>query len=105
MRNATRCSRGYAPLTRREVMNDESRDEFGALPAALLPLHLVRLLAQGGARLLRQPGDGLLAPRSGRCLLDVPARRRPLLRGCHARRSIPSRAASRAPAERSVRAG
>src|SRR2546421_7006730 len=31
MRNSSRCSRCYGPLTRREVMNDESRDESADL--------------------------------------------------------------------------
>src|SRR5438128_6412301 len=49
MRNATRCSRGYAPLTRREVMNDESRDELppqraqpSYTPAVRIPTELYR---------------------------------------------------------------
>src|SRR5438132_6266522 len=56
MRNATRCSRGYAPLPRREVMNDESRGELDGcdgVPESAKPIQreLERLVAPASSEL------------------------------------------------------
>src|SRR3989442_3928573 len=51
MRNATRCSRGYAPLTRREVMNDEFRGRLlRRLAAGGHVLEVLQLLLERGVR-------------------------------------------------------